>query len=112
MPARLVAGPLVVNLHQSDGAASMPSSSQVFQAAYQLPHSQTPLATFPMTTPTFTPLRISPPLPPASITATQTTGSSVIEGQQLQAPPAGSLSVMQSGQALQFPTVTAYANCS
>jgi hypothetical protein len=53
--------------------------AQVFQAAYQLPHSQTPPATFPMTTPTFTPLRISPPLPPASISATQTTGSSVIE---------------------------------
>ena len=62
----------------------MPSSSQVIQAAYQLPHSQPPLATFPMTTPTFAPPRISPPLHPASLAVTQTTGSSVIEAQQLQ----------------------------
>src|ERR1700679_685715 len=57
----------------------MPSSSQVFQAAYQLPHCQPPLAT--MITPTFVPPCISPPLHPASLSATQTTGSSVTEAQ-------------------------------
>lgn len=58
-----------VNLHQSEGAALIPSSSSTSsQAAYQLPHSQLPPTTFSTTTPTFMPLCI-PPLPPASISA-------------------------------------------
>ena len=75
----------------------MPPSSQIFQAAYQLPNSQLPSATFPMTTPAFAPLCSGPPLPPVS--ATQTTGQSVIKAQQLQVPSAA------SSQALEIPAI-------
>lgn len=56
-----------VNLHQSEGAMSMPSSSQSFEPAYVLPQSQPPLATFPMTMPTFSPLHMTASLPPVPV---------------------------------------------
>lgn len=88
-----------VNQHQAEGTTSMPSSSQVFQSAYQL-NSQPPLITLPMinSTSTFLPPRS---LPPASLTATQSNGGSSVEAQQFLAPITASQSAVHSGEPLQ-----------
>ena len=59
-PCRALGG-CPVNLHQREGAVSMPPISQ---SAYASPWSQPPPTTFPVATPTFSPLHITTSLPP------------------------------------------------